>query len=399
MRHLLRRGLGLALAAVIAAASGHSAEGAGPRELRAQAADDLYNLDWERAARTYRLAIAADPSDAAAHRGLASALWIGVGFRRGTITVDSYLGRVSRSNVKLQPPPPEVAAEFQQSVERAITIARSRLERNERDPDALFELGSAVGLRASYSATVEGSVRAAFGAAREAFNRHEQVLEIDPRRLDAGLVVGTYRYLVSGLAMPVRWVAYVAGFGGGREKGLQLIEAAAEYPGENQTDARLALVLLYNREQRYADALRQLDLLRARYPRNRLLWLESGATALRAGRHRDAERFLDEGLARLAQDDRPRMFGEEAFWYYKRGAARAGLGRSADAAVDLRRAVAAEGRKWVRGRAYFELGKLSLKSGDRQRAGEELRQAIELCEADDDQGVADEARRLLRSAR
>ena len=51
------------------------------------------------------------------------------------------------------------------------------------------------------------------------------------------------------------------------------------------------------------------------------------------------------------------MFGEDALWWYKRGAARAMLGR-ADARPDLEKALAADGRKWVQGRAHLELGKL-----------------------------------------
>src|SRR5438128_963555 len=148
---------------------------------------------------------------------------------------------------------------------------------------ALGALVGAGGLRPSYTATVDGSVVGAFRAAREAYDEHEKVLTLEPRRKDAGLVVGTYRYIVATLALPLRWMAYVAGFGGGREKGLRLIEDAAAYSGENQTDARFALLLIYNRERRYDEALAQLALLRERYPRNRLVWLESGSTSLRAG--------------------------------------------------------------------------------------------------------------------
>ena len=97
-------------------------------------------------------------------------------------------------------------------------------------------------------------------------------------------------------------VAYVAGFGGGKEKGIQQIEEAAAYGGDNQTEARFALILLYNREKRYDDALKVLATLRERYPRNRLVWLESGSTSLRAGRAADAERFLSDGLTRFADD-------------------------------------------------------------------------------------------------
>jgi tetratricopeptide (TPR) repeat protein len=282
---------------------------------RARAAADLYNLDRERAIASYREAVAADPNDSSAHRGLAGALWIDESFKRGTMTVDSYLGGVSRSNVKVQPPPAELLHEFEALTGRAIEMARTKIQANPRDPDAHYQLGAAVGLRASFAATIQGSVRAAFGSAREAYNAHERVMELDKRRHDAGLIVGTYRYLIAGMALPMRLVAYAAGFGGGREKGIALVQEAADYDGENRTDARVALVLLYNRERRYDEALKQLDRLRAEYPRNRLFWLETGGTLLRAGRHADANRVLTEGIDRFADDTRPRMFGEGAFWY------------------------------------------------------------------------------------
>ena len=378
---------------------GLPAEASASREseaLRTRAADEFYNLDHDQALATYRQAVAADPQDAGAYRGLASTLWLSITYRRGNMTVDDYVGRVSRPNTSMAPPPPETAAAFRDAIERALALSRQRIEANPRDTDAHYQLGAAVGLRASYIATVEGSALGAFRAAREAYEEHEKVLDLDPRRKDAGLIVGTYRYIVSALALPLRWVAYMAGFGGGREKGLQLVEGAAAYSGAGQTDARFALVLLYNREKRYDDALTQLALLRERYPRNRLVWLETGSTSLRAGRPADAERFIQEGFRRFASDSRPRMFGEDAIWYYKRGTARAGLGRTAEAQQDLKKAVSLEGRKWVHGRSHLELGKLALKTGNRASANEEFQLAITLSESDNDAAIADEARRLIR---
>ncbi len=387
----------LAAAMLIAGGSARPAD-ANPQSevLRARASNELYNLDRERALATYREAVAADPDDASAHRGLASALWIAESFRRGTMTVDSYLGGVSRSNVKTAPPAPALLTDFETITGRAIELARKRVAANPREADAHYQLGAAIGLRASFAATIQGSVRAAFGSAREAYNAHERVLELDARRHDAGLIVGTYRYLVASMTLPVRWVAYMAGFGGGRERGLTLVQGAAEYPGENRTDARVGLVLLYNRERRYDEALRELERLRAEYPRNRLFWLETGATYLRARRHADADRFLTEGIDRLAGDERPRMFGEEALWYQKRGTARVALGRPSEAAADLQKAIASEGRRWVHGRARLELGRLALKANARTTAQSELKTAASLCESDSDQPCANEARRLLR---
>ena len=99
--------------------------------------------------------------------------------------------------------------------------------------NALYDVGAAVGLQASYAATVEGRVGGAFRAARRAYDTHERVLALDPSRKDAGLTVGTYRYVVATLSLPARWVAYLVGFGGDKSKGLHMIEEAARYPGRH----------------------------------------------------------------------------------------------------------------------------------------------------------------------
>lgn len=381
----------LFLPALAASASANTQSDA----LRARATVEVYNLDLTRAAATYREAIAVDPEDAAAYRGLAVTLWLNIAFARGNMTVDDYLGGVSRQSVAGRPAPPDLVQAFNAALEQALALGRKRVAARPQDADGYYQVGAAIGLRASYIATVEGSARRAFGAAREAYDSQERVLKLDPSRKDAGLIVGTYRYVVSVLSLPLRWAAYVAGFGGGKERGIQMIEDAAAYGGENADDARFSLVLLYNREKQYDLALRHLDVLRGRYPRNHLLWLETGATLLRAGRAADAERTLTERFSRFADDRRDRMFGEEALSFYKRGAARAVLNRREGATEDLRRALALEGRKWVHGRAHLELGKLALQRGDRTAALEELQTAATLCDADNDAAAAAEARRLL----
>ncbi len=387
----------LACAALILASASPARGNPQSDALRAKAANQIYSLDHDLALATFRQAVAADPQDPGAYRGLATSSWLSITFRRGNMTVDDYLGRPNRpSNAPLPKPPPETVAAFHDAIERAIAIARKRIALTPRDADAHYQLGAAVGLRASYMATVEGSVMGAFRAAREAYEEQETVLALAPTRKDAGLIVGTYRYIVAALALPLRWVAYIAGFGGGKERGIRLIEEAAAYDGDNRTDARFALMLLYNREKRYDDALRQLAQMREQFPRNRLMWLETGSTCLRAGRPADAERFLAEGFTRFADDRRPRMFGEDALWHYKRGTARAGIGKAAEAEADLRTAIRLVGRKWVHARAHLELGKLALKAGNRAAAREELQAAVTLGESDNDPLTADEARRLMK---
>lgn len=352
--------------------------------LRARAMAHAYNLDYDLATRDLEAAVRADPRDIAARRGLAIVPWLQISFRRGAVTVDDYLGSVSKPNVALREPPADLASRFHEHSTAALTLAEQAVAARPRDPDAHYQLGAVVGLRASYVATVEGRILGAFRAARRAYDAHERVIDLDPSRTDAGLVVGMYRYIVSQLSLPIRMMAYVAGFGGGKERGIRMIEEAAARRGEGAADAQFALVLIYNREQRYGDALGVLAQLQREFPRNRILWLEAGATALRAGRAADAERILAEGLAKANGDARPRMFGEEALWRLKRGTARLALDRHADAERDLRRTLQLESRTWVAGRAHAELGKLADLRGNRAAARAEFERAVRLARQDND---------------
>jgi tetratricopeptide (TPR) repeat protein len=381
-------------------------------ELRQRALELAYNLDHDQALELLRRAVALSPDDPAPHRSLASVLWLNLLFRRGAVTVDHYLGSFSRSSVDLAKPPPDIDREFRLHVERSISLAERRVASNPGSAQAHYDLGAAVGLQASYVATVEGRMLAGFRAAQRCYDEHEKVLALDPSRKDAGLIVGTYRYLVSTLSLPMRMMAYVAGFGGGRARGIQMLEETAGFTNQkvggldtkaaagndSRTDALFALVLVYNRERRFDDALRVLQELRRLYPRNRLLWLEAGATALRGGQAQQADDLLTEGLAMLAKDQRARIPGEDALWRYKRGAARAALGRVDAALADLQSATSADAQAWVHGRARVELGRLALKRGDRGAAAVEARQAQTLCERGNDPVCIEDARALLRSS-
>jgi tetratricopeptide (TPR) repeat protein len=386
----------LAIAGVVLTIASPAAANRESQALRAKGAAQIFNLDRDLALETFKQAIAADPNDPAAYRGLATALWLSITYRRGNMTVDDYLGKATKPSTAAPAPPPEITAAFRDALDHALSIARKRIEQNPRDADAHYQLGSAVGLRASYTATVDASAMGALRSAREAYDEEERALTLDPRRKDAGLIVGTYRYIVATLSLPFRLAAYVVGFGGDKDRGLKMIEDAAAYRGDNEEDARFALILLYNREKRFEDALRELRVLQERYPRNRLVWLELGSTNMRAGHLAEADRVLEEGTARFADDRRPRMFGEDALWAFKRGTARAWVGRTADAEADLKRALTLEGRKWVYGRTHLELGRILLKAGKAAAAKPEFQSAIALCESDNDQLYADEARRLMR---
>jgi tetratricopeptide (TPR) repeat protein len=177
-----------------------------------------------------------------------------------------------------------------------------------------------------------------------------------------------------------------------------MIEEAAHYPGDGQVDAKFALMLLYNREARYREALAVIRELMAQFPRNRVLRLEAGATAIRARQYTDADRLLTAGIDGLPSDPRPRAFGEEAMWYYKRGMARLALRRLQPARADLNRAAGFPMRDWDNARVQLELGKLADLEARRADARAAYTVAIRLARLGNDPETADEARRWMGTA-
>lgn len=345
--------------------------------------DNAYNLDLDEALAGAHDAVAKHPDDPAGYRAVATVVWLKMLFARGGSYIDHYLGKVSKKPVTVAKPSPELDAEYVRVVDKAVALSEAKVKLRPKDAQAQFDLGAAWALRAAYAGSVQGSVTGAFSASRKAFNAHEYALELNPKLVEANFVVGLYRYAVSTFALPTRMVAYLAGFGGGKDLGIQMIEKAAT-SGSEQADALFALAIIYSREGRHADAVVKLKELQRRYPRNRILMLEEGAALIRAGRPDIADSVITLGMAKLDSDPRPLSNGERAYWLYKRGLARVHWNHAKDAGVDLDAALAANPIGWVRGRIHVARGQVADLNGKRADALQEYRLGAEFCSKNND---------------
>jgi len=368
-----------------------------PGDLIARAYHAAFNLDYDEAASLARKATIEAPDDSRTHRTLASVLWMHMLFARGVITVDNYMGSVTKSAKALPPVPVALDVEFQVEIRRAADLADARLKREPNNLDAEQDVASVSALEASYITSVKGSVMSAFTPAKRAFQLDDEVLSKDPNRSSAALVVGVYRYLVSTFSMPTRWFAYLAGFGGGKEKGISLIESAAA-GGESHVEASAALMLIYTREGRHRDAEQIAHRLVTEFPRSRVFELEEGAAAARAGLGAEADSILSHGIEKLKTDPRPRFPGEDAYWFYKRSIARTEMRHYPDAKADLQSALGAHPIDWIAGRIHLQIGRIDDLTSQRTTAVTEYKQAKAICEAQNDPICAEEAARLMKTA-
>ena len=381
------RALGLVMVITVVGTTARPVAGEPSAELL-KAYELAYNLDHDEAAARLQREVAERPEDPAAYRAVAALTWLRMLFLRGAVLVDAQMTATVKASGDSLKPPQDLADVFHTHIERAIELSEDAVDAASDDPDAHYQLGASTALLASYKASIEGDGLRALRDAKRAYESHERVLELDPSRKDANLTLGMYRYLVSLLPRPIRMMAYLVGFEGGREEALRLIEEAAAYPGETEAEAKFALVLLYNREKRFDRAQRVLYELKRRYPRNRLVWLESASTWLRDDRARMAERDLALGFSKLASDDRTRMLGEDEIWRLKRGTARVSLRRLDEAWPDLEAARAGSDKAWVQGRAHVEFGKIADLQGDRELARQEYDRGRKLCREANDRGCA-----------
>jgi tetratricopeptide (TPR) repeat protein len=245
--------------------------------------EHFYNLDYDRAILEFEKVLDRRPTDPSAVNHLLSTVLMRELYRMGAMNSgeyanDSFIGEAHRTA------DPKVKERIKQLVDRADRLEEQELKTNPNDVDALYARGVTRAQFSLYTALVE---RAWFSALRNAVGArhdHERVLELNPKYVDAKLVVGTHNYVLGSLPWSVKVAAAMVGLSGTKEKGLEYLRQVAESSGENSVDAKVVLSLFLRREHRYDEARVGMHDLAGRYPGNYLFPLEE-ANLLRVGGH------------------------------------------------------------------------------------------------------------------
>ena len=241
--------------------------------IRQAGAEALYNLDYVTAEAKFRELIQLDPAHPAGHFYLATCRWLAIlkTMRRlqiGLYTNDAFF---AGSNDQVAP---ELDQGFRTVWAEAVKKANARLRQQRDDLTGLYYLGAAYGLLTTYEASVTRNFNAAVDNARLGVEQHEKASQLNPNLADAYLSLGLFNYFVGKLPWITRQLVKLGGISGNRQRGIDWVRRAMEQGQYVNDDARTVLIAIYRREGRYSDALKLVEELQQKYPRNYLFRLE-----------------------------------------------------------------------------------------------------------------------------
>lgn len=240
--------------------------------LRAEGYDALYNLDYETARNRFQKMVELAPDHPAGPQCMAASLWVQQLNQSWELKATLYSTSAYTDNPS--PVDRKQADEFRKWIRRAKLLSEARLRKDPRDVEALYFLGAAEGLEASYAAGVEHKFMAAFRAGTDAVDHHREVLKLAPDFHDAELTIGLMNYVVGSLPLPTKMLVATMGVRGSKKRGLETLERVATEGKWARDVARVLLIDLYKREKRWQDAAQTARELAARYPRNYLFKLQ-----------------------------------------------------------------------------------------------------------------------------
>ncbi len=300
------------------------------KELTETGLQHYYSMEYGEAENGFRQALALDPDNAATINHLLNTLLFDQLNRSGALNTSLYASDKFLALKKPASVDARVAAEIRKLTERSLELSNQRLARHPDDEGALYDRGVTRGLYATYEALVEhawfSALRSAVGARRD----HQRVMTLDPANTDARMIVGMHTYIAGSLPWAVKVGASMMGMSGNKERGLALLQQAADGNGGSSVDARIALALFLRREQRYEQALATVRWLTSAFPKNFLFALEQANLLKDMGRNQEAVDSF-EGLLSQAHEGRfhdPRL----EFAYYGLGEMLRGRHQYGDAA-------------------------------------------------------------------
>ncbi len=166
----------------------------------------------------------------------------------------------------------EMVRQYGERIDKAISIAKTRIQDEKADNFTYFYLGGALGFKGRFQ-LMQQKWLSSFFLALEAISALETCKEMDPGNKDVLLGLGIFDYYTARLSGVMKFMSYLLVHEGNREEGLRKLQLAAEEATYSSIEAKSLLlhIYLFLEEDYYPQALILAKELAGRFkegPRN-----------------------------------------------------------------------------------------------------------------------------------
>jgi len=233
--------------------------------------DACYNFNWDQAEQTFKSLIKKYPDDPRGYHFESSIyLWY-------------YLGGKDKNDLDT----------FEVYSDMALEKGDEILNENEKSEMALYIMGANYSYRAIAFGKAGNYLDAAW-ATKKSESFLSQVLEINPKRMDAYLGLGLYNFAVAQIPSAFKWALNLVGISGDKDLGVKYIETAAENGIYTKVEAQYYLAQIdMDFMIDYESSAAILKKLVKHYPGNLLFNYSYAVLLMKQMKLTEANRLLD----------------------------------------------------------------------------------------------------------
>jgi tetratricopeptide (TPR) repeat protein len=237
----------------------------------------LYRLDYEGAEKIFQELTVNYPNDPAGFAFLAITHWNLLLRAAGNHALDDYATPTPFTKGQTYKPIDVETKKFREANQAVIRLCDRLLEENSENVKALYFKGVAHENLAGEAVAILKSGTSAFSHGRKAKGLHEKVLELDSDFVDAKLSIAVYEFAVATLPWSFKWIAFLIGMRGDKEKALAKLQEVAEKGRYRQLDARVVMALLHSWKGDPKESIRIFKGLAEEFPENYLIDINMAA--------------------------------------------------------------------------------------------------------------------------
>jgi hypothetical protein len=191
-------------------------------------------------------------------------------FRQGVLSSDFFLNEKRFLHGIEGKPDPGRIRRFQEALDQARKLAKRRLAKNSRDPEALFALTLAAGMESNADMMLKKQHIESLKRLKEANEHAKALLAEQPDANDAYVALGSANYIIGSLSGGARFMLWFGGIHGDKKLGMEQLRKTIDGGRYLQPFAKILLALASRREKQDAVAQKLLRELSEEYPESSL---------------------------------------------------------------------------------------------------------------------------------